>query len=346
MAEKDDQKQAEQDQLQADLQSSDLGVRMAAQRKLRAQAPAAPPPAPAASNAASSLKPRPSVAEMVSDAYNKVHFPEIANDAKNYTDPAVVGAAAGAAHSLWNSGASYNPLNSDFLKYPKDKIMEAMSGLDKYVKSQVHSDLGVDNILAKDLQAATGMPIRSTSEAQAAIDAIKAQNSSRTPVTKMVNGVPTVVRYMQQGATEATPLVSSNVFDQTAAAAAKYLPSIPGAQSAVNWAKSIAPTVSGLAGRANVAGQLADFGTRVYQGDYPGAAISAAGAAAPMLLEPEVAIPATVGALATNYLRDHPNAISPSRSTFSPLSVAKKSLEQSGVAGGGRGFVNPENEPQ
>jgi len=185
-----------------------------------------------------------------------------------------------------------------------------------------------------------------TSEAQAAIDAIKAQNAARTPVTKIVNGVPTVVRYMQQGATEATPLVSSNMFDQAGAAAAKYLPSVPGVEAATKWVKSVAPTVGGMAGRANVAGQLADFGTRLYQGDVPGAAISAAGAAAPLLFAPEVAIPATMGALATNYMRDNPNMITPSKSQLSPLSIARKSLQQSGVAGGGRGFVNPSDDQQ
>ena len=359
MAEKDDQAQAAQDKLQEDLQSDDLGVRMAAQRQLRNQvatsaAATASAPAPAASDAAPALKPRPSVAQMASDAYNNVHFPDLmsSDTVQKLTDPANLGAVTGAAHSLWNSGASYNPFNSKFLQYPKDKLEEAMSGLDRYVKSQVHSDLGVDNILAKDLSNATGMPIRSNSEAQAAIDAIKAQEASRTPVTKMVNGAPKVVRYVQQGATEATPLVSSNMFDQATAAAAKYLPDVPGVQAATKWAKSVAPTIGGMASRANIAGQLADFGTRVYQGDIPGAAISAAGAAAPMLLAPEVAIPATVGALATNYLRDNPNAIAPSKmngnhpSQMSPLSILRKSLQQSGAAGGGRGFVNPDDAQQ
>ena len=277
-----------------------------------APAPAASAPAPAASTPASAasapIVKRPSIADAAKKVAEKAPAVQMSEIYKWFQgkDPAVVAAALGGANALWLSGAGVNPFNpTTFLQYDPRYPKKDPTGVNAYTRSQVLSNTGTNDILAKELSAASGTPVRTTREAQAAITAVEAQGAARTPITKMVNGVPTVVRYAQAAGREATPLTSPSVLGRIGDAMSSYL---PGVKSATDWAKGALPTLGAVAKSAGTAGQAVDVGARLYTGDKTGAGISAAGAIAPWLLGPEVGIPASLAALGANYLRDNPDA--------------------------------------
>jgi len=223
-------------------------------------------------------------------------------------DPRNVGALGGSAVAAWRSGASFNPLNPAFLQYNEryPNPHDVKRGLNAYTASQVLSDVGESGIDVKALSKASGMPVRTMAEAQAAIEAIKAREAARSPVTKMVNGVPTAVRYIQSAGKETTPLTAPSMIGRVGTAVSEYL---PGVKAATDWVKGALPTAGKVLGGANMGLQAVDVGTRAYGGDTTGAAISGVGAVAPWLLGPQIGAPVALGTLAVNYLRDHPEAL-------------------------------------
>jgi len=89
-------------------------------------------------------------------------------------------------------------------------------GLDRYLASQLKIPEGT--VTVEQLSKAVNMPIRTPSEVQDALELIKSKPGERAPVTKIVNGVPTVVRHKE---ILARPPIDLSQFAQETQAAAK-----------------------------------------------------------------------------------------------------------------------------
>jgi len=292
--------------LQSRLDSSDPEVRSKAMDELIAQHRAAQkaaedtaPPAPSAVAA-----PRPStsaLAKKIGETFSKPNDLQLAEFLR---DPANAAALTGAGVGAWKSGANLNPLKpTTFLQPSPFKGLNG--GVNQYVNTQVLHDTGTAGVTAEDLKAATGSPVRSNSEAQQAIEELKAKSATRTPKIKIINGVPTIVGYVQEAGKDITPLTQSSVLGRMSTAIEPYLPSVA---NAAKWAEGALPILNKIAHYGSVAGTAADAAARGYQGDTLGAGISGAGLAG-ALLAPEFAIPALGGAALANYVRDNPDVI-------------------------------------
>jgi hypothetical protein len=100
-------------------------------------------------------------------------------------------------------------------------------GLDRYLASQLKIPEGT--VTVEQLSKAVNMPIRTPEEVQDALKLIKAKPAERIPVTKLVDGVPTVVRHKEIAA---RPAMDLSQFAEEAKAAAKGPGVIEGLKSA------------------------------------------------------------------------------------------------------------------
>jgi len=221
-------------------------------------------------------------------------------------DPATAAALASGAAGLYRSGAGINPLKPEtFMQYdPRsmplmDKAKNKLGGLYSYVESQLLPKIGPEG-----LSQATGKEVRTMQEVQEALQDISAKSANRVPVIKTVNGVPTVVRYVQTAARPAMDLTPpQSTLGRMGAAISK---AAPGLGTASEFVKGALPTLGMVGKYAGIGGLLGDVGARAYGGDTTGAGISAAGGALGMMLAPQFGIPIALGAAGINYLRDNP----------------------------------------
>ena len=292
--------------LQSRLDSFDPDVRSNAMDELLAQHRATQKIAKETVTAAPSVvaAPRPSTSELVKKITETFSKPNDLQLAEFLRDPANAAALAGAGVGAWKSGANLNFLKpTTFLQ--SSPLKGPTGGVNQYVGTQVLHDTGTAGATAEDLKEATGKPVRTNSEAQQAIEELKARRATRTPKIKMINGVPTVVGYIQEAGKDITPLTQSSMLGRIGAAVEPYLPNVA---KATQWAEGALPTLGKIAHYGSVAGTAVDAAARGYQKDTTGAAISGIGAVG-ALLAPEVAIPALGGAALMNYARDNPDVI-------------------------------------
>ena len=292
--------------LQSRLDSPDPEVRAEAMDELlaqhRATQKAAEEAAPSAPSAVAAPRPSTSaLAKKIGETFSKPNDLQLAEFLR---DPANAAALAGAGVGAWKSGAHLNPLKpTTFLQASPFK--GPAGGVNKYVGTQALHDLGTAGVTAEDLKAATGQPVRSNSEAQQAIEELKAKSATRTPKIKIINGVPTIVGYVQEAGKDITPLTQSSVLSRLGTAVEPYVPSVA---NAAKWAEGALPTLGKIAHYGSVAGTAADAAARGYQGDTIGAGISGAGLAG-AVLAPQFAVPALGGAALANYVRDNPDVV-------------------------------------
>jgi hypothetical protein len=100
-------------------------------------------------------------------------------------------------------------------------------GLDRYLATQLKVPEGA--VTVEQLSKAVNMPLRTPSEVQDALELIKAKPAERVPITKLVDGVPTVVRHKE---ISARPAIDLSQFAQETQAAAKGPGVIEGLKSA------------------------------------------------------------------------------------------------------------------
>ena len=177
---------------------------------------------------------------------------------------------------------------------------QSSSSLQRYLNGSLQ-DNGMKPVPLSRLSQVTGMPVRSTSEIQAAVDAIKAVPGERIPVKKLVDGVEKIVRYDTIPAREAANLESPLI---------KALPNVGKyIEPVVRNAGKVARFAQGPLAIGAVVGQAQDVMNRK-DTDPTGAVISGIGgigAAASPWFPPAAAVPAA--AMAINYARDNPDYV-------------------------------------
>ena len=177
---------------------------------------------------------------------------------------------------------------------------QSSSSLQRYLNGSLQ-DNGMKPVPLSRLSQVTGMPVRSTSEIQAAVDAIKAVPGERIPVKKLVDGVEKIVRYDTIPAREAANLESPLI---------KALPNVGKyIEPVVRNAGKVARFAQGPLAIGAVVDQAQDVMNRK-DTDPTGAVISGIGgigAAASPWFPPAAAVPAA--AMAINYARDNPDYV-------------------------------------
>ena len=113
--------------------------------------------------------------------------------AKDYVGPSFIHGVAGTA-----LGAAAAPgIKMEVEKYGlpglRPDVTKGPGSLQSYLDTQLHNPKGT--VTVEGLSEKIGAPIRTQSEVQDALSAIKGAPGERKPITKMVNGVPTIVRY-------------------------------------------------------------------------------------------------------------------------------------------------------
>ena len=111
------------------------------------------------------------------------------------------------------------------MRHSAEKVIK--QGLDSYLSSQLKVPEGT--VTVEQLSKAVNRPIRTPSEVQDALELIKAKPAERVAVTKLVDGVPTVVRHKE---IPARPLIDLSQFAQETQSAAKGPGVIEGLKSA------------------------------------------------------------------------------------------------------------------
>lgn len=115
------------------------------------------------------------------------------NKAADYVGPSFIAGTLGTA-----IGAAAAPgIKAEVEKYGlpglRPDATKAPGSLQSYLDTQLHTPKG--SVTVEGLSEKIGAPIRTQSEVQDALNAIKGISGERKPITKMVNGVPTIVRY-------------------------------------------------------------------------------------------------------------------------------------------------------
>ena len=113
--------------------------------------------------------------------------------AKDYVGPSFIHGVAGTV-----LGAAAAPgIKMEVEKYGlpglRPDVTKGPGSLQSYLDTQLHNPKGT--VTVEGLSEKIGAPIRTQSEVQDALSAIKGAPGERKPITKMVNGVPTIVRY-------------------------------------------------------------------------------------------------------------------------------------------------------
>lgn len=252
-------------------------------------------------------------------------------DLSSLSDPRVAAMIPGAAIGAYKSGASFNPLNPDFLKYlPKQgtpvqpttapqplAFKPPASPIPIYDEAvgnkMLTSNWGLNQGIARAQQHGQSM-----GDAARIAQGLEPENvvgrAGPMVATNQNIMVPLDTARQMQNAQDTTHATTSaaqaaapSAAEESGGIAGALGRYFPGAVKAANWAKGALPVAGAIAKGAGGAFGAVDSGLRVANKDYLGAGISALGTVAPFIAAPEIAIPATLGAAGINYLRDHPD---------------------------------------
>ena len=137
----------------------------------------------------------------------------------------------------------------------------ARDSMESYINSQLY--VPEKTVSVEQLSKAAKIPIQQSSEVQDALKLIKGTSAERTPVTKIINGVPTVVRYAQ---TSAQPRVDLSTLAQETKAAAKGPGVIEGLKSAPMQTMGRGVGVLGELANRIISPGFSQFGNRLIGG--------------------------------------------------------------------------------
>ena len=224
--------------------------------------------------------------------------------------PMAVGAGTGAA-TLAGKSIGVPVVNRAMSLMSPGPSAATPASLERYLNSQLQLEGQKGTVALKDFGKKVGMPVRTQSEVQDALAAIKAKPAipavppSRVPVIRNVNGVPTTVAHTVVPGVPEIPAKAATNLDDIAKMGAieKYLPA--------SAAKYIAPVAKVLGGPLAAAGTAASIQSAInrWPTDKTGAVISgleAVGSGMSPFL-PEVGVPLALAATGANYLRDKYN---------------------------------------
>lgn len=235
-------------------------------------------------------------------------------------DPVALGIAGGASalgakvgwdtkKALWNKeGAS---------------AFKPKGGLQSYLNSQVHAPGVMSNVKLDQLAKISGMPTQTPAQVQAALaelggsPAVPGTPSQRVPVTKMINGVPTVTHYNTIPGTPEIPakphINLSDLARENYGPVQKQIAQLgfeKPAAAVMNVAKPLMQYAAKPLAIAGGVGEFQDARNRVRNDDYVGATISTIGglgSLASMIPHPATRAIGTgvaLGAPALNYAID------------------------------------------
>ena len=253
-------------------------------------------------------------------------------DFGSLSDPRVASMIPGAAIGAYKSGASFNPLNPDFLKYlPKQgtpvapaPALPPLAFKPPEAPLPIYDEAVGNRMLTSNWGLNQGISQaqrrgQSIGDAARIAQGLEPENvvgrAGPMVATNQNIMVPLdTARQMQnaQDVTHAASIAQTAVpaagkeAENAAGALSRYF---PGVAKAANWVKGALPVAGAIAKGAGGAFGAMDTGLRAADKDYLGAGISALGTIAPFVAAPEIAIPAAIGAAGINYMRDHPNAI-------------------------------------
>jgi hypothetical protein len=236
-------------------------------------------------------------------------------------DPVAFGTAAGVTalggKGIWDTKkALWNKEGVNAYKPKSD-------GLQAYLNSQVHAPGVMSNVKLDQLSKISGMPTQTPAQVQAALaelggaPAVPGTPSQRVPVTKMINGVPTITHYNTIPGTPEIPakphINLSDLARENYGPVQKQIAQLgfeKPAAAVMNVAKPLIQYAAKPLAIAGGAGEFQDAYNRYKNDDYVGAGISAVGglgSLASMVPHPATRAIGTgvaLGAPALNYAID------------------------------------------
>lgn len=262
-------------------------------------------------------------------------------DTSALADPRIASAIPGGLIGAKMSGASFNPMNPDFLKYlpkqgtqispvnpvpsmykPPEKplaIYDEASG-NRMLTSNWGLNQGVSQTqkynlsLGDQARAAQGLPPENI--VGKAGPMIAGENNIMVPLSH-ARAAQNELNVAQ--ANKAAQASMSNVVPVAGEDSGSVMGALsryaPGIAKGVNFVKGALPVAGAIAKGAGGAFGAADTAIRGYNKDYLGAGLSGLATIAPFALAPEVAIPTAIGAAGINYMRDNPKSFSPNYSS-------------------------------
>jgi hypothetical protein len=254
------------------------------------------------------------------------------------SDPRGASMAVGAGLGARWSGASFNPLNPNFMQYnPRYEPGLGPTPRESRIR-QIQNIQALEEAKAALPQARapmqyyeTGSPAEAArtgaSSAERALTSQVSSSSFNAPFRNIPEADKAAL-YHQTGPTKvvmlggkpfempigadipASPAPSGLSPAAPASKAQRLIESfqqaVPGAKSTINFVKGAAPTVGTILKGAGTLGSLGDIGMRAIEGDKAGMGIAALGALAAGMANPRIGVPVALGALGANYLRDNP----------------------------------------
>ena len=238
-------------------------------------------------------------------------------------------------------------------------------GMQSYLNSQIHAPEVMSNVKLDQLAKATGMPVRTQSEVQAALESLKgspgtpAGPAQRVPNTKMINGVPTITHYNTISGTPEIPgkppVDLSQLARENYGPVQKQLAELGFEKPIAKVMKYAAPVLQYAAkplAIAGGAGEFQDAHNRYKNEDYVGAGISAVGglgSLATMIPHPiprAVGTGLALGAPALNFAIDKASGKADGGSVDMPTMAKEIMQHHLNYRKGGNVAPQPEPEPK
>jgi hypothetical protein len=268
---------------------------------------------------------KPTTADMVRKAADVLGGTDVNSLASSLSDPRLAGAVLGGAYGLYKSGASLNPIKPYFLQSnprysgitppprptftpppPTTPVYGTATGQASTAGKTAAENMFTNQVANKSFAQAGEGRIANLAE-HGITGPTSAQMYAHTGPTEvvMIGGKPMEIPLGAANNlhTPEIPIQQEGQISRTMGSLEK---SFPGLKTAGQWIKGALPTLKEMSHKAGVVGAAADVGSRAMEGDYTGAGISGLGTVAGMLAAPEIGIPAAVGSMGVNYLRDHP----------------------------------------
>lgn len=236
-------------------------------------------------------------------------------------DPVAFGTAAGVT-ALGGKGV-WDTKKALWNKEGVNAYKPKSGGLQSYLNSQVHAPGVMSNVKLDQLSKISGMPTQTPAQVQAALaelggaPAVPGTPSQRVPVTKMINGVPTITHYNTIPGTPEIPakphINLSDLARENYGPVQKQIAQLgfeKPAAAVMNVAKPLIQYAAKPLAIAGGAGEFQDAYNRYKNDDYVGAGISAVGglgSLATMIPHPATRAIGTgvaLGAPALNYAID------------------------------------------
>ena len=238
-------------------------------------------------------------------------------------------------------------------------------GMQSYLNSQIHAPEVMSNVKLDQLAKATGMPVRTQSEVQAALESLKgspgtpAGPAQRVPNTKMINGVPTITHYNTISGTPEIPgkppVDLSQLARENYGPVQKQLAELGFEKPIAKVMKYAAPVLQYAAkplAIAGGAGEFQDAHNRYKNEDYVGAGISAVGglgSLATMIPHPiprAVGTGLALGAPALNFAIDKASGKADGGSVDMPTMAKEIMQHHLNYKRGGNVAPQPQPEPK